>query len=194
MRTIKLADVKDQPWKNGGGTTRLLAEGRGWRISLASVTTSGPFSVFKGWWRHSLVVAGDGLRLESTSEMLSLKPHRVVDYDGGVSWSCELEGEPASVINVMCESVVVKATARVTKEFSADSQWPIAVLPVNCSGICQVGVSMMPILIPSGSILLSEAPGSSLTCRINGESTAETSYLFAIQIEPMTVDKRIVYD
>lgn len=189
VRTIRLADVDDQPWKNGGGTTRPLANGRGWRISLATVAANGQFSVFDGWWRHSIVVAGDGLRLESASTAVSLSPHRAVSYDGGASWSCTLEGETASVLNVMCESRVATATLQVTRKLRMNLQGPIVLLPVNCSGICHVDGNTSPFLIPQGSFLLSDTQGPHITCRTDGESSAESSYLLAIQIESLTVDK-----
>jgi environmental stress-induced protein Ves len=55
-----------QPWKNGGGVTREIAvfpEGAGiddfqWRISMAEVTESGPFSRFDGIDRHLTVLSG----------------------------------------------------------------------------------------------------------------------------------------
>lgn len=173
---------------------RPLAEGWGWRISLAKVAASGPFSVFDGWWRHSIVVAGDGLRLESARDTLSLNPHRVVGYDRGASWSCTLEGKPASVLNVMCESHVATATVQVTREPRMDAQGPIAVLPVNCRGICHVAGRTTPFLIAPGSVLLAETQGSPLTCRTDGESSTGSSYLLVIQIEPLTVDKRVAHD
>ena len=56
-----------QPWKNGGGTTTELAiQSRGedwsWRLSLADVDTSGPFSDFVGYRRTILLVSGRGMR------------------------------------------------------------------------------------------------------------------------------------
>jgi environmental stress-induced protein Ves len=189
MRTVRLADIEGQPWKNGGGTTRPLADGRGWRISLATVAASGPFSIFEGWWRHSTVVAGGGLCLQSASATLALKPHRVVGYDGGDSWWCKLEGETASVLNVMCESSVAAATVQLARELRMDSKGTIAILPVNCGAVCQVEGSSTSFLIPPGAMLLRETQGAPLTCRTEGGLSGESSYLLAIQIEPLTVEK-----
>lgn len=194
LSTVRLADVKDQPWINGGGTTRPLAAGPGWRISLAAVAASGPFSVFDGWWRHSVVVAGDGLRLDSASDTLSLKPHHVVCYDGGTSWSCKLEGVRASVLNVMCQSHLARATVQVTRKLSMGAQGPIAVFPVNCRGICFFDGDTAPFFISPGSVLFTETKDAPLICRIDGETSAEDAYLLAIQIEQLTVDKRVPHD
>jgi environmental stress-induced protein Ves len=54
------------PWKNGGGVTRTVAvhppgsdlETFDWRVSIAEVRSSGPFSVFSGVERHMAVLSG----------------------------------------------------------------------------------------------------------------------------------------
>ncbi len=59
------------PWKNGLGITREVALHAPddnpseffWRISLATVSGSGPFSAFPGIDRTIAVLAGDGMRL-----------------------------------------------------------------------------------------------------------------------------------
>ena len=53
---IQYASLRPAPWKNGGGSTTEIAvwpNGAGldefdWRISLATITQSGPFSFFPG--------------------------------------------------------------------------------------------------------------------------------------------------
>lgn len=60
------------PWKNGGGTTAEIAiapAGAGfddfdWRISLATITQSGGFSVFPGIDRSLMLVDGGGIELQ----------------------------------------------------------------------------------------------------------------------------------
>ena len=59
------------PWKNGGGSTMEIAispAGAGlmdfdWRISLATITASGPFSSFPGIDRSLMLVDGDSVQL-----------------------------------------------------------------------------------------------------------------------------------
>jgi hypothetical protein len=54
------------PWKNGGGVTRTVAvhppgsdlESFDWRVSIAELRRSGPFSVFSGVERHMAVLSG----------------------------------------------------------------------------------------------------------------------------------------
>lgn len=60
---IEASGVAPVPWKNGGGVTRDLAQGRGWRLSLADIDRDGPFSDYPGVERFFAVVSGDGVEL-----------------------------------------------------------------------------------------------------------------------------------
>ena len=57
-RVVRSDDVAPQPWANGGGTTRelLVADDGSWRISLADVAATGPFSTYAGRRRLLTVV------------------------------------------------------------------------------------------------------------------------------------------
>lgn len=58
MRTVHYDDVPDQPWKNGGGTTRELHRDERWRLSIATITAAGEFSSFPGIDRTFTVARG----------------------------------------------------------------------------------------------------------------------------------------
>jgi environmental stress-induced protein Ves len=76
------------PWKNGRGTTREIARVPGygpfdWRLSLADLTESGPFSSFPGVTRSLLLVDG-GLELHWPDRVVRLAaPGQSVTFDGG---------------------------------------------------------------------------------------------------------------
>ena len=71
MKSINFEDLPATPWKNGGGVTRELAcfpagasfEDFLWRISIADINRSGPFSVFPGIDRVIALLDGDGMVL-----------------------------------------------------------------------------------------------------------------------------------
>jgi environmental stress-induced protein Ves len=71
MRVLRASDYRRMPWKNGGGETReVLVSPAGaplneidWRISLATIASDGPFSVFAGIERTLSVIRGAGIRL-----------------------------------------------------------------------------------------------------------------------------------
>jgi environmental stress-induced protein Ves len=71
MKLLRASDHKRMPWKNGGGETVEIAvspEGVGladfdWRVSMATVATDGPFSVFPGIDRTLSILDGEGMTL-----------------------------------------------------------------------------------------------------------------------------------
>ncbi|WP_296739928.1 HutD family protein [Mesorhizobium sp.] len=111
MRILRAADYKVMPWKNGGGTTTEIAvspEGAGldafdWRISMARVETSGPFSSFAGIDRTLSVLEGEGIVLDIAGR----SPSRLtassapLSFPGDVPTSATLIGGPITDLNVM---------------------------------------------------------------------------------------------
>ena len=71
MKLLRASDHKRMPWKNGGGETVEIAvspDGVGladfdWRVSMATVATDGPFSVFQGIDRTLSILDGEGMTL-----------------------------------------------------------------------------------------------------------------------------------
>lgn len=70
-RIIGADRYRRMPWKNGGGETVEIAvfpqnaglDGFGWRISMATVASDGPFSLFDGIDRTLCVLSGPGIAL-----------------------------------------------------------------------------------------------------------------------------------
>jgi environmental stress-induced protein Ves len=71
MKLLRASDHKRMPWKNGGGETVEIAvspDGVGladfdWRVSMATVATDGPFSVFPAIDRTLSILEGEGMTL-----------------------------------------------------------------------------------------------------------------------------------
>ena len=70
VQVLKPDSFKRMSWRNGGGsTTELHAEehdnyeGPVWRISMAEVTSDGPFSHFEDYDRTLTLVKGPGMTL-----------------------------------------------------------------------------------------------------------------------------------
>ncbi|MCX6106844.1 MAG: HutD family protein [Proteobacteria bacterium] len=105
------ADYLSMPWKNGGGRTKQLAifpqsasfaDPFLWRLSLAEISLSGPFSTFPGYDRHLVQVSGGPLRLdhgESGARDLGLE--QPYCFSGDLSTSCILQNGPAQDVNLM---------------------------------------------------------------------------------------------
>ena len=111
MRILRAADYRVMPWKNGGGTTTEIAvspDGAGlddfdWRISMARVETSGPFSSFAAIDRTLSVLEGEGIVLDIAGQ----PPARLtadsapLAFAGDVPTSAALIGGPIIDLNVM---------------------------------------------------------------------------------------------
>jgi environmental stress-induced protein Ves len=85
MRILRADSYRSMPWKNGGGETTEIAvwpenaslDDFGWRVSMARVDRSGPFSMFPGVDRTLSILEGEGLRL-------AVEGHAAVDLTGAV--------------------------------------------------------------------------------------------------------------
>ena len=106
------ATLPATPWKNGGGSTREIAcwpPGSGlayfeWRLSIATIAASGPFSVFPGIDRTIMLLAGDGVQLRAADHAIEHRLstlHRPFAFSGDVPIDCTLLGGASSDFNVM---------------------------------------------------------------------------------------------
>lgn len=103
MRDIDRSSWREQPWKNGRGTTFEIAR---WpdtddydvRVSLAEVTTSGPFSTFPGYRRHTFLVGPAPIRL---GEIELLAPGDHVELPGEAPVEATLRAGPTRLLNVL---------------------------------------------------------------------------------------------
>lgn len=127
-----------QPWRNGGGsTTELAREGDGdrwlWRLSIAQVERSGPFSDFAGYERTIVLIEGDGMELEIDRALgvTLAEPYRPFTFDGGDATTCRLLGGPVKDLNLIVDreravgSVEMGAAHRFG-DVRIESRWALA--------------------------------------------------------------------
>ncbi len=110
---IGLHEVSPQPWRNGGGVTRELlawphAQDWIWRMSVAEVVRSGPFSRFEGVQRWFAVLSGAGVRLTiDAGSPASAQTHELscnsapLCFDGALAVDCQLPGGETQDFNLM---------------------------------------------------------------------------------------------
>ncbi|MGF1430471.1 HutD/Ves family protein [Kitasatospora sp. LaBMicrA B282] len=101
---LPAADRTPTPWRNGGGLTREVAAAPdgAWRVSLAEITTDGPFSLFPGLTRVLTVVAGDGLDLTiGDRPPVTVHPRRPLTFPGDLPTTARLLGTPVTALNLM---------------------------------------------------------------------------------------------
>lgn len=108
---IPYAVLEPAPWKNGGGSTTEIAiappgaslDKFDWRISLATIAASGPFSAFPGVDRTLALVDGPGVMLEIGDEgrFVLSEDDPIVEFAGESVVSATLTGGVTTDFNVM---------------------------------------------------------------------------------------------
>lgn len=125
-KKIDVVGLAAAPWKNGGGVTREIAcapAGAGmndfaWRLSIADVAASGPFSAFPGVDRVIMLLDGDGMRLEfedgAVHELRTpFAPYR---FGGERALHARLAGAPSRDFNLMLRRGRAAGEIRVWRE------------------------------------------------------------------------------
>lgn len=107
---IPHASLRAAPWKNGGGSSMQIAiwpldaglDNFDWRISLATITADGPFSVFPGIDRSLVLVDGDKLHLllDRTRQVVLDAVSPMLWFPGEAQVDAAVEG-PTLDFNVM---------------------------------------------------------------------------------------------
>lgn len=106
-RVVHFDDVLPGRWRNGSGETRELAcwpDGGDWiwRMSVAEVAHSGPFSQFEGVQRWFAVLGGAGVRLSVGDDTRELTGSSApFCFDGARPAGCELLAGSTRDFNLM---------------------------------------------------------------------------------------------
>jgi environmental stress-induced protein Ves len=176
---VSLARAAPQPWKNGGGTTReLLAwpQADGWRVrmSVAEVSRSGPFSVFKGVRRWFAVLGGDGVVLSLHGKEHPLTPaSEPFAFDGGVATGCELTGGATQDFNLMTR----EAPAVMHRVHGA---WSGA---AGAGSLVAAYAASQPAAVRCGDNEMTLAPGTLAWCLLDAQSTVAIEGADALWME-----------
>jgi environmental stress-induced protein Ves len=122
-----LAQLAASPWKNGGGTTREIVcyplgaslDSFDWRVSVANIASSGPFSAFSGVDRQIMLLDGDGVHLrgEGIDHKLDV-PYQPFAFSGDAPLDCAMLGGASTDFNVMTRRGRWRADLRVLRDAS----------------------------------------------------------------------------
>lgn len=124
---ILAAEQPPTPWKNGGGLARdllLWPSAADWwlRISLADITTDGPFSAWPGVQRWFAVTRGAGVRLHGAGGQAHTQ--RPADgpwcFDGGQALQCTLIDGSVQALNLMLRS----GASGLMQTWALTEDWP----------------------------------------------------------------------
>jgi environmental stress-induced protein Ves len=119
LQIIRQSSFTAVPWKNGGGITheaiRMPAGGDKfrWRVSVAHIAASGPFSDFAGYNRKMVLLRGAGIELRFGDGVCKTlrRAGDLIEFDGALSAHCELLEGPCVDLNLMVsksDSAVVR--------------------------------------------------------------------------------------
>lgn len=146
------ANAPATPWKNGGGSTCEIAswppgstlEDFDWRVSIATIAASGPFSVFPGVDRTLMLLDGDGMKLKGDGVHALLDtPYEPFEFSGDVAVDCTLLGKPSSDLNVMCRRDRYRAEVRVVEDLPVALERSDRGFLMSLDGHWRVGGSLL---------------------------------------------------
>jgi environmental stress-induced protein Ves len=109
LRVIPQASFTATPWKNGGGITheaiRVPESGDAfrWRVSVAHIDVSGPFSDFSAYQRTMVLLRGAGveLRFGDGEQQTLRRVGELAQFDGALPTYCQLLNGPCVDLNLM---------------------------------------------------------------------------------------------
>ena len=119
IRSLHPRDYQRNRWKNDGGwTTEIASEpmadatcGFRWRVSIAEIETSGPFSQFPDVDRDLLLLSGKGIELDigdAPTQRLDQRFQRI-HFAGEDAAQCRLLAGPTQDFNVMVARDLARA-------------------------------------------------------------------------------------
>jgi len=182
MQVLRHADYRRMPWRNGLGTTLEIARapaGPGefdWRLSLASLSTDGPFSAYPGFTRLVALVAGRGFALTVDGReqvaLETLGAHAC--FPGGAATHCRVLGGPCSDLSLMVRCPGAIVAVRGPAPHLEDLALPAATLQAvfvlagtarvtaRAGPVTELGAQDTLLLAGAGDGTLRAAPGAAL--------------------------------
>jgi uncharacterized protein len=132
MHIVRHSSFVAVPWRNGGGITheamRVPPGGDSfqWRVSVAQIDASGPFSDFAAYRRFMVLLKGAGVVLTFSSGPGTVGPSGrdakacelrtvgdMAEFDGGLAAHCDLVDGPCVDLNLMVSKALPDVLARV---------------------------------------------------------------------------------
>lgn len=171
LRRFSIEALSREAWKNGGGWTRTVASHHVqgqiyWRVSVADIDASGPFSRFEGMDRIAVVVRGTGLRLSSESRVWNLDSlGSIAQFPGELAFRGDALEVPVQLWNVMVRRGQAQADLLLVEDETVQIPSAPHVLILVLRGRFELSLS------EAGPIILADGEGLHLQGR------AATGYL-----------------
>lgn len=175
---LHYGDLPSLPWKNGAGQTKEVAispvgsTSFDWRVSIAAIQQSGPFSAYPGVDRV-LVNCGEGpVELDINGSTVQLKKHEQAAFHGDDAVYATLHRGPTRDLNLMTRTSTCTGDIRIHSLNGRMDQWDQDLQAmVLLAGQAEVnGVSLTPLdsIVRSGAdapILFGNALVAAITVR-----------------------------
>jgi environmental stress-induced protein Ves len=190
LQVIRKASYKATPWKNGGGITheamRMPPSGDPfrWRVSIAHIDASGPFSDFAEYNRKMVLLQGAGieLRFADGAHKALRKVGDLAEFDGALSAHCELLQGPCVDLNLIIsksDGVAVRVERFIESlTLSAARDETLLIFPIERRVTLEVNRGKTLALEPWDLAVLSHGSGR-LRRLESGHSSASTSVFLA---------------
>lgn len=181
LRRITPADHLIMPWKNGLGFTREIAidpkdasmsdAGFRWRLSIATVDQSGPFSSFPGIDRTIMVIDGNGMELTVAGQAPHLLDRCFVPFSfpGDAATECKLIDGPIRDFNLMVNRKLLAARCE-TREIEEPAEVRIqrAIFIAHVlAGEIAVSFGDATVNCGAGDTAIADASGASAALQLN---------------------------
>ncbi|KZS50691.1 HutD/Ves family protein [Rhizobium anhuiense] len=146
MRILRAGDCKRMPWKNGGGETVEIAvspenaglAGFDWRVSMATVASDGPFSIFPGIDRTLAILDGNGmvLDIEGSTPVLLTTASDPLAFQADIPVAARLQDGAITDLNVMTRR---DGLAHRLVRIDVDGSSTLPLPPSTCLFLCHGG-------------------------------------------------------
>jgi uncharacterized protein len=194
LQIIRKASFIPTPWKNGGGITHEAIRdppGDGafrWRVSVAHIDASGPFSEFAEYNRTMALLRGAGveLRFADGAHKTLRKVGELVEFDGAVAVHCELLNGPCVDLNLMTLKSD-SAAARVERFIEsvavrASRQETTLVFPIDRKITLQITAGKPVTLEPWDLAVMSQCAGR--ISRLESANSSVSTSVFVATLKP----------
>jgi environmental stress-induced protein Ves len=161
MRIVRQSQFKSSPWKNGGGITHeaMRSPSRGdvfrWRVSVAHIDSSGPFSDFAGYARTMVLLRGGGiaLKLSDGTRRGMRAVGDLAQFDGALGVDCELLSGPCVDLNLMTSNAMGPVRARIERlqrplSYALRTEESMVVFPIDAGVEIRAGDGDATVLEP----------------------------------------------
>ncbi len=193
---LRPADYRVMPWKNGGGTTTELAvhpHGAGlddflWRISIADIAASGPFSTFPGVDRTIMLLVDRAMVLRGDGGEVALHQYAPHRFAGEAVVDGLLDDGPVRDFNVMARRGRFAATVsvlRAGRHSAAARRGAVLAYCAEGSATAAIGDNA-PVMIERGEAVLDRAVAADTSVAIDGRSGTVVIRVDLAEIAPET--------